>query len=215
MKTFAFYLSCIFFILLSLTQCKKEKGEYSIQGKITHARTGNSLSSAAVNIQKKTVANSTYSAAYSVAANTSTDAQGNYSMVFERENFAALKLVSSYPQFISKEVELNVGSFKVGTPVTKNVQLYPEAFIQVNLHSNDPQMSEIAFTFLNAHFDCVCCTTDSKYFPGVIDTSFSCKLYGDQWLKYKYQFSISGQDSLAVDSIWCPAFETQQLNLSF
>ncbi len=206
-------------ILLSilLFQCKKEKGEYTLKGKVTHGRTGAGMGGAAVNLQKKVVGSSTYNAAYSAAASSSADAAGNYSMTFDLENFAALKVTASYPQFILKESELNVSSFSVGTPQTQDIQLFPEAFIQVNITNAMPAepIDLLKFTFLNAHFDCFCCSNGYKNYHGVADTSITCKLYGDQWLKYQASFNFGGQDSVVVDSIWCEAFETTLLNITY
>ncbi len=209
----------VFALILSvlLFQCKKEKGEYTLTGKVTHGRTGAAINGAAVNVQKKVVGNSTYSAAYATAANTQTDGSGNFSMTFERENFAALKLSGSYPQFIAKEQELNVSNFTVGTPYTQNLQLYPEAYIQLNITNTLPSEDEdlLKFTFINAHFDCFCCSNGFKNYTGAVDTTVTCKLYGDQWLKYQANFNFGGPDSVLVDSIWCPAFQTTQLNITY
>lgn len=203
--------------IIFLYQCRKEKAEYSLQGKVTDARTGAGLNGAAVNVQKKVVSGSTYSGAYAAATNTTSDGAGNYSMTWERENFAALKVVASYPQFIQKEIELNVSNFSVGTPYQQNLALYPEAFIEMNITNILPSASAdlLSFTFVNANFDCSCCKNGYRYFNGAIDTTFSCKLYGDQWLKYQSTFDLGGQDSVVVDSVWCPAFQTTAVTITY
>jgi len=181
---------------------------------------------ASVNLQKKVVGSSTYTAAYEAAANGQTDAAGNYSLTFERQNFAALKLAASYPQFITAEKELNVSSFVVGTPYTQHLQLYPQAYIQLNITNAAPSQATdllkftfinalLKFTFINAHFDCFCCSNGFKNYTGAVDTTVTCKLYGDQWLKYQANFNFGTQDSTVVDSVWCPAFETTQLNIIY
>jgi len=204
--------------IILFSQCRKEKAEYSLQGKITHARTGAGLNGANVNVQKTVVSGSTYSGAFAAAASSTTDASGNYSMTWERENFAALKVTASYPQFILKEHELNVSNFSVGTPYQQNLALYPEAFIEMNITNTLPSApsDKLTFTFVNANFDCFCCNNGFRQFNGTaIDTSFSCKLYGDQWLKYQGTYNFGGQDSVVVDSVWCPAFQTTTLNIVY
>lgn len=203
--------------LALLAQCKKEEGKYAIAGKITHARTGEPLNGAAVNLQKKSVGGSVYSAAYTTAANTTTASDGAYHMEFARENFGGLKLAAHYSQFISREQELNVAGFDVGSTYNQSLSLYPEAFVQV--HFQHPSLAassdKIRFTFLNAQFDCVCCYEGYQEFAGVVDTTTTCKLYGDQWLKYRAIFTHAEQDSTVVDSVYCPAFQTTQLLISY
>jgi hypothetical protein len=203
--------------VMSLSQCKKEEGKYAIQGKITHARTGAPLGGAAVNVQKKVVGGSVFNAAYTSAANTTAGSDGHYKMEFDRENFAGLKLVAHYSQFISREQELNVSGFSVGSTYNQSLSLYPEAYIEVHYqHSILAAPSDkIRFTFLNAQFDCVCCTEGYKEFPGIVDTLTQCKLYGDQWLKYRVIFTKSEVDSTLVDSVYCPAFQTTPLHIIY
>ncbi len=218
MKRTIYYTVFALVLSVLLFQCKKEKGRYTLQGKVSHGRTGAALSGANVNVQKKVVGNSTYSAAYSSAASAQADGSGNYSMTFERENFAALKVTASYPQFIAKELEMNVSSFTVGSPNTQNLQLFPEAYIQLNITNAVPTATTdlLKFTFLNASFDCFCCSNGFKNYSGAVDTTVTCKLYGDQWLKYQANYNFTGgQDSVVVDSIWCSAFQTTQLNIVY
>jgi hypothetical protein len=203
--------------VMSLTQCKKEEGKYAIQGKITHARTGAPLSGAAVNLQKKVVGGSVFNAAYTTAANATTGSDGQFAMDFQRENFAGLKLVAHYSQFISREQELNVGSFSVGSTYNQSLSLYPEAFIDVHFQHTalEAPSDRIRFTFLNAQFDCICCSEGYKEFTGIVDTLTQCKLYGDQWLKYRVIFTKAEQDSTVVDSVYCPAFQTTPLHIVY
>lgn len=218
MKTTLWLTALAILFLVVFSQCRKDKkGEYAIQGKVTNARTGAALSGASVVMQKQTVSGGTYSSAYSNAASTTSDAAGNYHLTWERENFAGLKLLTSYPQFITKEITLQVSSFSVGNTPTQNVQLYPEAYISVSLKNIlHPAMSDVVnFTFVNAHFDCFCCSNGYRTFSGVTDTTFQCKLYGDQWLKYQSIFNLGGSDSLVMDSVWCPSFETTQLQIVY
>lgn len=204
-------------ILFLVAQCKKEKGEYALQGTVTHGRTGAAIANVALNVQKQVVTGSTYSSVYSPAANTNSDGSGFYSMKWERENFAKLKVVANYPQFISKEQELNVSSFSVGTPYQQNLALYPEAYVQMNIQNMLPAANtdKLTFTFVNANFDCFCCSNGYKIMSGLTDTAFTCKLYGDQWLKYQCNFNLGGPDSLVVDSVWCAAFQTTPVYVQY
>ena len=208
---------CVLGSILLFTQCKKDKDEYRINGKVLNARTGGGLSGANVAVQKQSVTGGTYSAAFNNAASTVTDGNGNFDMQFQRENFGALRLKVNYPQFIGIERNLNLNQFQVGSIYTEQVALYPEAFVDVHFApaALTSTSGGISFTFVNAYFDCVCCNNGFKSISQGLDTTFSCKLYGDQWLKYKTIFHKSTTDSVAMDSVWCNAFHHTAINILY
>lgn len=212
-----YILSCVIILSTSLVMCKKENPEYRLQGRIVNARTNIGINDATVKVQKQVVNHNTFSAVYTLAASAQTDGSGYYKLSWPRENFVALKIESEYAQYIPKEIELNVENFEANHEQNKTIALYPEAFINVSVsHSQLGSSTDMTkFNFVNANFDCQCCNSEVKQFSGIVDTNFTCKLYGDQWLKYKWTYRLSGQDTVVVDSIWCTAFEITQIHLNY
>lgn len=213
----SFHLISVLAILL-VTSCKKENTNFNLQGTVRSGNNSVGLPAAYVEVQKQVVNGGTFGATYSTAVLGATDGSGNYKVNWPRENFAALKLIVSKSQYIRRESNLLVDDFSGGNTVTKDMTLYPEAFIDVRIQNTGEANSTdvFKFTFTNANFDCLCCSNGFKIFAGsAVDTAYQCRLYGDTWLKYQKQKITLETDSVVNDSIWCPAFITTDLNISY
>ncbi len=207
----------IAFALLLIT-CKKEETSYILEGRAFMGSTNSPLADASVEVQKQVVTSGVFGGSFSTAATGTTDANGAFSMTWPRENFAGLKLKASKSQYITREILLSVNDFSGNNAVTQNVELYPEAYIHVHIQNNGTanDTDQLHFTYTNAQFDCLCCANGWKTFDGAgIDTNLTCKLYGDTWLKYQKQVITMEGDTTINDSIFCPAFNTTNLEISY
>ncbi|MEY3399317.1 MAG: hypothetical protein RL220_1911 [Bacteroidota bacterium] len=205
--------------VFALGSCRKEESlNFTIQGKILNARSGEPLSGAHVEVRQQVVENGVFSAIYSEAAETLTAPDGGYNLTWARENIAGLRLLIDKEQYISRQLDLSVSAVESGDVYTLHSSLYPEAFVTVhisNTASANPS-DQFSFRYDDAQFDCTCCNEDWKIFTGSdTDTTFTCRLYGDTWLKYVQQITTIEADTLIVDSIWCPAFQDTPLDLTY
>lgn len=208
----------LFSILISITSCKKEDGNYTLTGKITNGNSAEPMSGVNVKIMKQTVSDGTFGGTFSTATSTSTDASGMYELTWARENFSALRVVAEKNQYITRTINLTVDNFSPGETVNQNITIYPEAFIAVSIQNTGETsiQDELQFTFTNAFFDCVCCSNGWKTFSGAnLDTVFDCKVYGDRWLKYQHHIITTALDTVISDSIFCPAFQTSQIEILY
>ncbi len=205
-------------LIFAYTSCKKENTDFHLKGNVVAGNSSNPLSAVSVEVQKQVVAGGTFGSGHTTAKQGNTDSGGNYDLQWPRENFTDLKLIASKSQYIPREFALNITDFEQGNIVVKNFEMYPEAYINVNIINAGitNESDAFNFTFTNANFDCFCCNNGWKYFVGAaVDSSFQCKIYGDTWLKYQKQtYTIQG-DSIANDSIWCPSFQTTNLNITY
>jgi hypothetical protein len=209
------FVAAISFLLFS---CKKDEANYALEGVVTHARTGEPLPVTYVSVQKQSVSNGTFGASYSTAATDVTNGSGHYQMSWSRENFASLKFTADRENYIRREIDLNIDNFTDGRTVTLNASLYPEAFVSVHIQNTGPASTSdiLNFTFTNAQFDCACCNNGWKVFEGAtVDTTFQCRLYGDMWLKYQKVIITQSGDTLVSDSVYCPAFETTPIGITY
>jgi hypothetical protein len=204
----------IFFLyiltLLSVTACKKnDTVEFKLQGKVTDADDGQALEGVSIEVEKQVVQNGIYGNIYQNALSTVTNSSGDFSGSWPRENFAALRILAEKSNYIKAERELEVNAFDDGI-VTENIQLYKEAFASLRfLHANGNSADRLSFTFLNANFDCNCCSNGWRTWQaGEIDTTITCRVYGNRWIKYQVQTQLGLTDSTFVDSLFCDAFVT-------
>ena len=72
---------------------------------------------------------------------------------------------------------------------------------------------------LGEDFPCACCPTDVLVLEGVgADSSWSCLMHGDRWMTWGADLEVAliGQpDGIFIDSTFCPAFGSANLNLTW
>jgi hypothetical protein len=214
------YIAMLSLVLGFVIGCKKENSNYGISGRVIDGDTGASIDQAKVEIEKQVVSSGVFGQTFQSAMTTTTDASGNYSGTWPRENFAALRLNAEKENYISASTDLSVDAFKEHDFRLENedVKLFKEAFIQVDLANTGMTTASdrLAFTFLNANFNCNCCSNGWRVFEGAaVDTTFTCRIYGNRWIKYQIQSTLSSHDSIYVDSVFCPANNTSVVSIDY
>jgi hypothetical protein len=203
-------------IVLLFAACRKDDSNLYLRGGVYHGDDQIAMGDVQLTVYKQVLQNGIFGASYSPAVSGVSQPNGLYQLAWERENFAALKLVAQRDQYVTREFVMNVSDFNAGDPVDLNVAMFPEAFIQVRI-LNTGQVANndrCNFTFVNAAFECACCSNGWREFEGAdLDTNFTCRLYGNRWLKYQRNLNTIETDTVIVDSVWCPAFETTEVLL--
>jgi hypothetical protein len=199
-----------------LSSCKREDDHYYLRGAAYHGDDQIPMADVQLTMYKQVLQNGIFGGSFSPATSGYSASNGIYNLAWKRENFAALKLVAEREQYVTREFVLDVNDFTAGDALLKNIDMYPEAFVSVRILNSGLTAStdQCSFTFVNAIFDCACCSNGWKIFHGAaVDSTFSCRLYGNRWLKYQRSLNTAEADTMLVDSIWCPAFETTQVLL--
>jgi hypothetical protein len=198
-------------MVLLLASCRKEESaSYSISGKVTDADDNTPLTGVQVEVEKQVVQNGIFGNTYQRALITATNNNGEYQGSWPRENFAALRILTELENYIAAEISLDIDDFEGGQTVRQDIALHKEAFASLRfLHNGGNVSDRLSFTFLNANFNCSCCSNGWKTWQSAqIDTTFTCRVYGNRWLKYQVQTQFGFNDSTFVDSIYCVAFDT-------
>jgi len=153
----AFFL--LAFILLAIVSCKKDKRNvHLLQGAVTDGRTGSGLAGCFVEVEQQVLSDGTFGGVFNSAAASSTSASGSYSMEWDRENMVEVRLVVEREDYIERTINLNPNDFNPDEAVTQNVELFPEAYVQVDIARSIPgaNSDQFDFRFDNANFYCVC-----------------------------------------------------------
>jgi hypothetical protein len=209
-------------ILLAATSvlwmsCKKEESQvYKIKGQVYTAIDNSPLQGASVVLSQQVIANGIYNSNYTPAAESTTDASGAYAMEWDRTNSNGIKVVASFPDYISKTTYINPAYLSVGEAYNQNLTIHPQAFIQVRASNPDGASSDFfGITWANANFECSCCNSTQVGFYGAVDSTYTCKLYGNTWLLFDKKFQTAEQDTIIRDSIFVPAFQTSVLEFNY
>jgi hypothetical protein len=198
----------IIVMLLVLDACKKDTlNPFTIKGKVTDARNGSGLAGVTVKVEKQSVQNGVYTNTYQRALTTTTGDDGHFEGSWERETFASLKLLAEKTRYIPIETILTEQEIGSGE-INKNITMHPEAFANLRfIHNGTSSDDRISFNYTNTNFVCACCQPGWKTIVGAqVDTTFSCKVYGDHWLVFEVITHINNVDSSYTDSLFCPAF---------
>lgn len=214
------YLLCLLLAAVAVA-CKKDKeANYALTGIVRDGDTGEALSDVTIAIEKQVINNGVFGENFSTAATARTNTSGAFSATWSRENFAALRLIAQKSNYIDVEQDLDIDAFKAAPDYTLGIDyaMHKEAFVNVRLRNtgNSSSQDVCSFTFLNAEFDCNCCSNAWRTFEGAsVDTAFTCRVYGDRWIKYQVQTSSAFNDSIFVDSIYCSAFVTSVREIDY
>ena len=196
--------------------CKKTVSQvYQINGNITSSMTGAGLAASNVVLAQQVIANGIYNASYTPAAETTTDANGYYAMSWDRTNSNGVKITASYPNYITRTKYINPQDLSISAPYQQDLTLYPEAYLSVRLVHTGIENDFFGLKYANANFDCACCDSDEHDFYGSLDTTITCKIYGNFMLKYDKSISLASIDTLVHDSIYVSAFDTTYLELDY
>lgn len=212
------YLILVALSVVLFSACKKEnKFNYILTGTVKNARGGQPISSASLEVEQQLVSGGTFSTNYVHAISGTSDGSGFYELIWERQVAAIFKLTAKKDGYFEREYELNPDDMSTGEEYSRNVQLYPVATIEMHLINTGSMglNDALNFRYDDANFDCECCSEDWIALEGTADTTFSCQLYGDQWLKYVLDLHTSEADTILVDSVWCPAFQITSKTIEY
>lgn len=210
-----FFLALIFLIL----SCKKDENKnFILMGKVTDARTGVAMNGANVLLEQQVLEGGNFGGFFTTAAEGSTDGSGHFHLEWENKNIVEARVTGSFAGYVTRSYDVNVASLAPGKEITQNLELFPEAFISVSAIKSGihPNANQFNFRFENAAFDCLCCNNDWRnYSSAVNDSTFTCRIYGDTWIKYRYEILTSPDDILIRDSIYCPRGITSNLEINW
>jgi hypothetical protein len=214
-------IGILLWVAFTLGGCKKEESKpFNIVGRVVDGDSGEGLSQVAVTVEKQVIQSGVFGQTWLNASSTSSASDGGYSCTWPRENFAALRISPEKADYVGAVKNLDVDAFKTAEDFTINRDLvmYKEGFITVTLRNTGQaaEQDRLAFTFLNANFDCNCCSNFWRVYEGAtVDTAFTCRIYGNRWLKYQVNSTIAFNDSIVVDSVYCPAFVTTAIEIDY
>lgn len=203
----------IVLIFILLSSCKKPSDNYSISGKTTDASTGAVLPYVSTVFEQKSLVNGVFTNYFLQAAATTSDINGNYTMEWKKENVTEARLLISREFYYPQEIAISPDNLRNQVSLTENIALWPESSVLVSLQ-NSSAASLIQFNWVNANFNCDCCSNAVKTFNNLTDTVFQCNVYGGRWLKYNCVVHSTSGTSFLLDSLFCQPFQTNNLILT-
>ena len=158
--------------------------------------------------------------AETVIGESTSDDLGAFEVTFPRKSSYSLRWTAVAQDHFPAAGTLDPEDLYPNTPFDLTVGLYAVCTLHVQLASVAPEDSTDNVRFnLGEDFACDCCPTDQVVLEGIgADTTWQCLMHGDHWMTYGADLDVAliGQpDGLFVDSVFCPAFGSAELNLNW
>lgn len=202
--------------LLGLGACKKEDQGYQISGTVKRGNLGSVLGHVEVAIQHQPIVNGVFNSEYSTLSGTHTGSDGQFALSIPTATYASLRLVFSKDGYHQRIVDLNPAAFDQSSTLSKNATLYTQSTITLHVSDGATNYNQLIMRYKDVDFACVCCDNNWKYFDQPnIDTTLSCMVYGDQLVYYQYRLINTQLDTLITDSLFCTAFQNQNIELTY
>ena len=214
------WIFLVLIVISTVVACKKESvGQLRVDGKVTDSRNGTGVSSARVNLNEQVLEGGSFSSAFSQAGTSTSASNGSFELVFDRRNAVSYELEVLKEGYFDKVYTINPENVTTTGAYTKNVLFTPIATLQTRLVNTSPLNGNdrIRFRYLNANFDgCACCDNEFVVIDGTsVDSILTCDLHGDFLIKYVWEVTRNDTTTTYVDSLYCPAFMTSELEIAY
>jgi hypothetical protein len=193
--------------------CKEESNNFKISGVTNDASSGVALPYVSVSIEQKALVNGILTNYFLEADASQSDVNGHYLLEWKKENIVEARLIVSREFYYRNEITISPDQLRNDVALEKDIALWPESNVNVTL-VNGSAASVIQFNWVNANFDCTCCSNEVKTFSNLADTTFQCNVYGGKWLKYNCVIIGSSGSNFLLDSLYCLPFQSNDLFLN-
>ena len=193
-----------------LFSCKEESNNFKISGRTKDASSAIALPYVGVSIEQKALVNGILTNYFLESDATQSDINGNYSLEWKKENIVEARLVVSREFYFGKEITVSPDQLRNEVAVEKDIALWPQSSVNVTL-TNATGASVIQFNWVNANFECACCSNEVKTFTNLSDTTFQCAVYGGKWIKYNCVANGSSGSNFLLDSLYAMPFQSNNL----
>ncbi len=213
------------FIILALitlamhTACKDDKRIISISGIVNDPNFDKQLQEAEVNLFTQKTATGTFTYNFEKIATTQSDENGEFEFHVEFAYNLAFKLVFSKENYFGNTTIFEIEALSDNDTYFNEFDMYPEALIHFHLVNQNPfdNTDKVMYRLINFDVDCDgCCPTAFRTFEGYnIDESFDCLVYGNQEYTIEFITIKNGVSNHPTRVVYCPAFETSNVELIF
>jgi hypothetical protein len=202
----------LFSILLAFGACQKDPKTYSINGNVSKAKTADQVGGAVVYIDAKMIVDGVYNSNFVNITRATTDDQGNFSLSINEEKVASYRFRISKEGYFDYEEEVSVELLQAEESFEKNFSIIAESSIELRIKNTSPQGldDEIDYRFENIEVSGLnCCNNETTIGIGPsFDTTSSCKVQNDEWIRLSWVVKKNGGQHIYNDSIFSVAGQT-------
>ena len=191
---------------------------YIIEGTVEEQATGFPCVGFEVEMEEQVLENGVLNGYFETAGSATTDGAGFFTISFARKSALEYRLGVNKEGWFGILEDINPDAFSPDLPVHIDIEAVPRAELSVHIINQAPssKLDKIRFRFTEDFNQYTTCGTDWMVFEGPLtNTIFNCTLPGNEWMPYQF-IDQSGEEDIAIsDSVFCVAFETTTLEITF
>jgi len=181
---------------------------YTFKGKVIEDQNGSALSGAEIEFFQKPFSTQVVTSNFESVGSTTTDANGNYEITFERTKVTEFKLEIEKPNYFYQEISIGSGDVSSENDNIVDIEMEAESFIKFKIQNTGTAAStdNLNLLLLNPKTDCDGCPeSDSYFYEGIVDTTVVFPTDAGRY--YNFTYIHLGVTS-ATDSVYIPPFDT-------
>lgn len=210
----------VFSIVLfcSLFACKKNEQKIKFEGKISDYNTATPASGVTLKIYYQEIGNGSFSTAYKFLAATSSNANGEYSLEFEKVSAASFRFELSSSRDFTSVYTVNADQISSKETNTKNFTIESKSWFCIRIHNTTPVSVQDEIIYQNSGpSDCnECCNTTPHIYSGMsVDTTFYCMKKGGKNMDFNFSVTKASINNQYTQSLYCAPYDTTYFYLSY
>ncbi len=221
MKLFRDILICVL-ISFIFASCKKnrEPEPVTFSGTILNNVTGLPVEGVSVTIKLQQASNNNvFNAGFSTIANTTSDANGNYSVTFTPENPITYRIIVDKQYYFSEETELSDDLVPAGSTTDTDFGIDPLGWFKINIKNVAPNDVDDNIIYQNtseASGCSSCCNNSAISLDGMtIDTFFICQRAAYPTITFNWFVTKNGNIAPFSNSVSAIHGDTVVYNLNY
>jgi len=207
-------------VLFILSSCCREDcaNTYIIEGVVSEEATNLPCIGFEVEFKEQILENGILNGFFETAGTTTTDESGFFSIIFPRKNALEYKLEVKSDGWFSIFGNINPEDFSPDIPLHIDLEATPKAQLQIKIINALPsyENDKVRIRMLADFGQLTDCGNDWFVFEGPnVNDEINCALPGDKWMPYLFINQSYEDDVQEVDSVFCTAFETTVLDITY
>lgn len=198
-------LLVIFIFSIVFFSCQKDELDFVIKGTVTDA----SFSGPAQGVNVKLYSFALGSALGEYEGSATTDAQGNYNFVLERDKYEKVQLVLEKTNYFEIINDISFSNLSSEDDNVINFSMEAMSWTRFVIHNQQPAVAQDEFKLFknSGKTDCPeCCSNGYSYYYGAVDTVIYCANNANQYMSFFYW--VNGNEQNGNDSVYNTPFDT-------
>lgn len=200
----------LFIAIIGVSSCRKGKAEVTIKGVVSDTSFDLPLSNATIVIHQIESGISD-----ELIGQTTTDANGEYSFVFDRDQTESYLVTSSKSNYHDLNESILFSDITVKNDNVYNFSTSAQSWVELNFINTEGEMSDaLKYIKQEGRSGCNnCCPNTQQSLNGIIDTTIIYANDGNAI--FSYQYFVVGTSNQGLKSTVTVAFDTTTINLIY